>query len=505
MELLDMQTSTTCLSRTFSSNSTTVLEFLADTETPVTAFEKLSRGEPYGFLFESAHVPSGPSRFSIMGVDPLEKVCIRDGQGYCLRGQETVRFAAASPLELLRERQRFYSKLLPFENVPAFLPFSGGFVGYLAYPLSSYLYGIKRQSQRAVDVPDLFLCFYDSAVVFDHLYRKIYVISHRGADHADALLERLEQPAALDRLSLSPLSRSETGMSEQGSQAGEQIYDGLESSMTRSDYFAGVRSCKEKICAGEAFQIVLSQRFSLNTSADPFSVYRLLQSLNPSPYGYFLKFPEFSYLGASPETLVALRQGRLTLAALAGTRRRGRTAEEDAALEAELRSSEKEMAEHMMLVDLGRNDLGRVARAGTVTVNKIASVVRFENVMHLASEVTGDLDCGLDAWDAVASCFPAGTVSGAPKIRAMQILAELEPEERGIYAGMVGYFDCLGNCDGAIAIRSALLKDGRAYVNAGAGIVYDSDENMEYEETRAKALSVVRAIRAAGQVGEKRK
>ena len=227
-----------------------------------------------------------------------------------------------------------------------------------------------------------------------------------------------------------------------------------------------------------------------------------MQSLNPSPYGYFLQFPEFCYLGSSPETLVSCRKRQLTLRALAGTRRRGQSKEEDMALEAELISSEKEMAEHMMLVDLGRNDLGRVARPGTVLAKNIASVVRFENVMHLSTEIVAELAAGLDAYDAVAGCFPAGTVSGAPKIRAMQILSELEPEQRGIYAGMVGYFDLQGNCDGAIAIRSALLAKGTAHLNAGAGIVYESDPDMEYEETRTKASPLIKAIKLAEHLKE---
>jgi anthranilate synthase component 1 len=261
-----------------------------------------------------------------------------------------------------------------------------------------------------------------------------------------------------------------------------------------------VRQSKEYICQGQVFQIVVSHRFSSPCTAQPLDVYRVLQSINPSPYAYYLKMPGLSYIGSSPETFVRCVDGQVTLRAIAGTRPRGRSCEEDEALAVELKSNEKELAEHYMLVDLGRNDLGRVCSVGSIKVGEIACLTRYTHVMHLATEITGRLRNDKTCFDAFRGCFPRGTVSGAPKIRAMQLLSQLEPEQRGIYSGVVGYFDFKGNMDGAIAIRSALIESGNAHVNAGAGIVLDSEPEAEYEETRNKAKSVLKAITVANRM-----
>jgi anthranilate synthase component 1 len=263
-----------------------------------------------------------------------------------------------------------------------------------------------------------------------------------------------------------------------------------------------VDQSKDYIRQGQVFQIVISQRFSLPCRAAALDVYRVLQAINPSPYAYYLKIPGAAYIGSSPETFVRCIDGEMSLRAIAGTRPRGADPAQDAALEVELKSNEKELAEHYMLVDLGRNDVGRVCQVGSIKLGELASLTRYTHVMHLSTEISGRLRNGKTAFDAFKSCFPRGTVSGAPKVRAMQLLSKLEPEQRGIYSGVVGYFDFKGNTDGAIAIRSALIKDGVAHINAGAGIVLDSDPLAEYEETRNKAKSVVKAVVAANLMRE---
>jgi anthranilate synthase component 1 len=290
---------------------------------------------------------------------------------------------------------------------------------------------------------------------------------------------------------LTPIVLTGESLSEQ------EIFDGVTGPFTKDSFLNSVRKTKQFIREGQAFQIVLSQRFSVGVKKPAIDIYRYLQATNPSPYAYFLKCPDFVYLGSSPETFVRCTQGHALLRAIAGTRPRGKNEEEDVQLAKELKANEKEMAEHRMLVDLGRNDLGRVSKPGTVHIGEIACLTKYTHVMHLFTEVMGQLDAGKTSFDVFQSCFPAGTVSGAPKVRAMQLLFELEPEQRGVYSGSVGYFDLAGNMDGAIAIRSALIKDGFAHVNAGGGIVFDSDPETEYNETRNKAKSILQAIKLA--------
>src|SRR5262249_10998503 len=356
----------------------------------------------------------------------------------------------------------------------------------LGYGATRYFENIPQQDADPLQVPIGYYGLYDSVIVFDHQYRKIKVVSHRGADHARSLVERLTKPSVL-----LPLADQEESLSDGAA------FDDVTSPFTRGSFVDLVEKSKQYIREGQVFQIVVSQRFSLRLSADPLDVYRVLQALNPSPYAYLLKCPGFSYLGSSPETFVKCQDGRVILRALAGTRPRGSTEEQDSRLARELKSDEKELAEHRMLVDLGRNDLGRICQPGSINVGEIAVLARYTHVMHLATEITGTLASGKTSFDAFQSCFPRGTVSGAPKIRAMQLLSHLEPEQRGVYSGVVGYFDYAGNMDGAIAIRSALLKDGTAHVNAGAGVVFDSKPEAEYEETRNKARSVIKAIKLA--------
>lgn len=464
------------------------ISILADKITPVLAFERLRKSSGAAFLFESSESDSRLARFSILGVDPAETVMIkRDGVTLVPRtGELAEEFTLKTndPLSFIAERLKKLSAQAEQFEIQQELPFAAGYVGYLGYGATSFFDGIKQQETDHQKAPDGIFAFYDSVIVFDHKERQMRILSFRGEEHCKQVLLELGKTAQQEDLAAF-------------ASADDNPFEKVQAAMKPNEFIDRVLRCKEFIAEGQVFQIVLAQRFARAYQADPFRIYRALQSINPSPYGYFLQFPEFAYLGASPERLLACRDGQLSLTALAGTRPRGKNEKEEQELENELRSSEKELAEHYMLVDLGRNDLGRIGEIGSVSCGEIARVTRYGQVMHLSTEISARLAKGLTCFDAVRSCFPAGTVSGAPKIRAMELLADLEPEKRGIYSGLVGYFDIKGNSDSAIAIRSALVKDGIAHVTAGAGIVQDSQPQAEYEETRSKALSVMRAISIA--------
>jgi anthranilate synthase component 1 len=469
---------------------TTVITLLSDAVTPVALFDALCGKSDMGFLLESAEGDVRLARYSVIGLDPRFTVSFFDGIAEIKRSGESGATAleTKNPLltlkSVLESERREYPHYRELERRVGKLPFVGGLVGYLGYGATAAFEKIPQQTHDPFQVPDGCYGFYDIFIIFDHLQRAIHVISHRSPHTARAVVDRIR-----NRTPLTPLFDARC--------SDDEIFNGVSDSVERPNFCALVERCKEYVREGQVFQIVPSHRFSLPVSSPPLNIYRNLVGLNPSPYAYFLKFPNFAYLGSSPETFVSCQDGRVTLRALAGTRPRGATPEDDARLERELRNDEKELAEHRMLVDLGRNDLGRVCKVGTVTVGEIATVVRYAHVMHLATEISGELRDDKTSFDVMQSCFPRGTVTGAPKIRAMQLLAELEPERRGIYSGAVGYIDLTGNCDGAIAIRSTLVKSGVAHVNAGAGVVYDSDPEREYEETRNKAKSVLKAIQIA--------
>ncbi len=357
----------------------------------------------------------------------------------------------------------------------------------MGYNACQYFENIPQQIKDPFSVPQGYYGLYDTAVIFDHQYKRIHILSLRGEAHVKTILSRI-----LEKNKLKPLQLDNTVLDE------KSIFEHTKTSFSKEEYLNAVKSCKEFIKQGEAFQIVLSQRFSLPSMSAPLDVYRMLQATNPSPYAYYLKYPDFVYLGSSPETFLQCRDGQLLLRAIAGTRRRGINPTEDDALCQELKNDEKEMAEHHMLIDLGRNDLGRVCKPGTVKPGELARITKYTHVMHMSTAIEGELSAEKNCFDAFQSCFPAGTVSGAPKIRAMQLLAQLEPEKRGIYSGAVGYFDLYGNMDSAIAIRSALIKNNMAHVNAGGGIVFDSEPESEYQESRNKAKSVLQAVKLAG-------
>ena len=478
---------------------TAVITVASDFGTPVSVFHNLSQLSKDGFLFESTEGDGRLARFSLVGIDPIRTISIKNGSAEIaeLDGR-TSTVDASDPIELLRLQVDEFVKTTfgSDENLKKFLkgsiiqklelPFIGGLVGYMGYGAVTALEKIPRQTSAPFEVPDGRYGLYDSVVIFDQQYRKVSFVSHRGEVHARQLLEQ-----ALSPMKLPPQEIPSQALNE------DQIFENVSGPFSEKQFIDAVVATKEFIAEGQAFQIVLSQRFSAPCSIPAINIYRALQATNPSPYAYFLKCPDFVYLGSSPETFVRSQNGHVLLRAIAGTRPRGADDQADEKLAIELKEDEKEMAEHRMLVDLGRNDLGRVCSPGTVKVGEIACLTKYTHVMHLFTEVSGVLAQGKTCFDAFRSCFPAGTVSGAPKIRAMQLLSKLEPEQRGVYSGAVGYFDLLGNMDGAIAIRSALVKDGQVHVNAGAGIVYDSDPLMEYRETRNKAKSLLQAVKYA--------
>jgi anthranilate synthase component 1 len=389
-------------------------------------------------------------------------------------------------------------------RIPGLPRFWGGAVGFFGYDVIRQVESLPDMPEDDLDLPDGLLLFTDLVLVIDNLLGRALAVAaveveegltepelkaryEDGVRRAEAMMVRLEEGTALRGLDLPPEPEEDPPFT---------------SSVSPEDFQKGVLRVKDYIRAGDAFQVVLSQRLGMPFSGRPFDLYRVLRSLNPSPYLYFLELDGLTLVGASPEVLVRVEDGRVTLRPIAGTRRRGGTPEEDRALALELRADEKELAEHRMLVDLGRNDVGRVARFGSVEVPDLMVVERYSHVMHLVSQVEGELRAGLSALDVFKACFPAGTVSGAPKIRAMEIIDELEPVKRGPYAGAVGYFSFGGmNMDAAITIRTVVLTPSRAYVQAGAGIVADSDPEMEYEETLNKARALLRACAMAQAAG----
>ncbi len=472
-----------------------IITLLSDIETPISLFSKLEQTQPQAFLFESADGDKRMARFSMMGIDPILSVSIKAGkaniQNY--RDESSQETPFENPFTLLRQLKQEY--LPPVGKLPAQLegiPLTAGWVGYFGYGMNRYFENIPQPPLDLLQVPDAYLGLYDTMIVFDHLYRRIHFISHRETGAAQRLWKHIQTALESKSSALKPLKP----LFYQDMPDGE-LFEGISHSVSKETYCASVDQAKQYIAEGQIFQIVVAQRFSLPVKCPALDVYRTVQAINPSPYAYFLKFPEFHYLGSSPETFIRCEEGHMTLRALAGTRHRGQTTEEDEQLAAELRQNDKEMAEHRMLVDLGRNDVGRVCQAGSVTVGELAQVIRYSHVMHLATEINGLMKPTVSGYEAIRSCFPRGTVSGAPKIRAMELLARLEPEQRGVYSGMVGYIDHRDNTDGAIAIRSALIKDGQAHVHAGAGVVYYSDTEAEYEETRNKAKSILKAIKLA--------
>jgi len=457
-------------------------EIPGDLRTPVSAFSSLAARSERAFLLESVVAGERVHRYSFLGRDPVATVEAR-GSGLRLQNAAGTREETRPLLDVLR------GELGPPAAEVAGLPrFTGGAVGYLNYDAVRLFERIPDRHATGDSVLASF-SFYRSLVAFDHARQRMVLIadaepgSRQAFERAQETLDRLEEDLRWERRTDSPARREGSPALDLGDGAG---------------YRAGVARAKEYIAAGDIFQVVLSRQQTVECGVDPFTVYRALRMVNPSPYMFFLKDGESAIAGASPEMLVRVENGRVETRPLAGTRPRGATPEEDDALARELLADEKERAEHLMLVDLGRNDLGRVCRYGSVRVPEFMQVERYSHVSHLVSSVIGELGLGKDALDALVATFPAGTLSGAPKIRAMEIIDELEGSRRGLYGGALGYLDLRGNLDFCIAIRTLVLRQGRATLQAGAGIVADSDPAAEERETEAKAGAVFEALRLAG-------
>ncbi|MCO6454982.1 MAG: anthranilate synthase component I [Pirellulaceae bacterium] len=463
---------------------------VSDTLTPVTAFHRLDRGQS-ACLFESVIGGEKVGRYSILASEPYLELSARGSEVTRTEAGTVRRYTARDPLEELRSELGSVRAA----HLPELPPFAGGAVGYAGYDVVRYSEHLPAAPLDDRQLPDLAFAFYDHLVVFDHVSKTMFVIvlarlaPHQGqADLAyDAAIERLDR--LVGELTTGPIDLQCTDIDMRG-----DITLACQSNFTRPDFEQAVRRCVEYIRAGDIFQVVLSQRLTVDTSAPPFEIYRTLRVVNPSPFMFFLRTPDVTLVGSSPEIMCRVMDGRVTVRPLAGTRPRGATDDEDRRLAEELLADPKERAEHVMLVDLGRNDVGRVARYGSVDLSDVMVIERYSHVMHITSNVSGELREGMDAFDALRACLPAGTVSGAPKVRAMQIIDELEPHRRGPYAGAVGYVDYSGNMDTCIALRTIVIQDGRTYVQAGAGIVADSQPAEEYQETLTKARGLLKAI-----------
>jgi len=461
-------------------------EIVADLLTPVSAFLKVAEHADYAFLLESVEGGEQVARYSFLGKDPFLIVRARGGKVLIDRAGETTESDKSFTATIRELMAGFHS---PF--VPGLPRFTGGAVGYVGYDAAAWFEPVALQAAEREDDEAGFMLF-DTVLAFDHVRHRILIIANARIS-GDEDLESLYQFACAK---VEFVERElERALSKTVPPSGRPLE--VTSNVTREQFEANVKTAKEYIAAGDIYQVVLSQRFEAAIDADPFTVYRALRHVNPSPYMYFLRVGGRSIVGSSPEMLVRVEGRQVQTHPIAGTRPRGKTEEEDVRLGEELKRNEKERAEHVMLVDLGRNDIGRVAKYGTVRVPTYMTLERYSHVMHLVSIVEGKLDDQHDRLDALVACFPAGTVSGAPKVRAMEIIAELEKQRRGVYAGAVGYLDFAGNLDFCITIRTVLIENGRAYVQAGAGIVADSNPTAEYEETKDKARAVLRALELA--------
>ncbi|WP_432280574.1 anthranilate synthase component I [Streptomyces luomodiensis] len=475
-------------------------KLLADGDTPVGLYRKLAAERPGTFLLESAENGRSWSRYSFIGVRSAATLTERDGRAHWLGTPPVGVPTEGDPLQALRATVEALHTPRDLGGLVQLPPFTGGMVGYLGYDIVRRLEKVGEHGRDDLRLPELTMLLTSDLAVLDHWDGTVLLIANAinhndletGVDEAyadavarlDAMAADLVRPMPTD-----PAALPDSELPEYTALWGGE------------DFMAAVDDIKERIRAGEAFQVVPSQRFETPCSASALDVYRVLRATNPSPYMYLFRFEGFDVVGSSPEALVKVEDGRAMLHPIAGTRHRGATPQEDAALAEELLADPKERAEHLMLVDLGRNDLGRVCEPGSVEVVDFMSIERYSHVMHIVSTVTGSLAEGRTAFDVLTACFPAGTLSGAPKPRALQIIEELEPSRRGLYGGCVGYLDFAGDSDTAIAIRTALLREGTAYVQAGAGIVADSDPVAEDAECRNKAAAVLRAVHSANRLG----
>ncbi|HHT9125362.1 MAG TPA: anthranilate synthase component I [Candidatus Brocadiia bacterium] len=489
-------------------------QLFADTLTPVSAFQKIANTD-YAFLLESAAGGEKMARYSFLGSNPFSGVkcqrnrveILKKRNGHCERSEA---ISSDDPIGLLEKEIKRFSPV-KVDGLPCF---TSGAVGYVSYDAIRYVERLPDTAKDVLNLPDIYFMFYDSMIIFDHLNKTMKVVCNafinEGKDlhsaytdatkRIDSIIEKLRTPVTTlsdDIIPLSPpLVKGDLG--------------GGSSNFTKDDFITAVNKCKEYIKAGDIFQVVISQRLKAQTSADPFNIYRSLRVINPSPYMFFLKMrnarpggKDLALIGSSPEVMVKVVDGKVNVRPIAGTRQRGESEEKDDALARELIADPKERAEHIMLLDLGRNDVGRVSQYGSVHIDEQMIIERYSHVMHITSSVTGKLRDGMNAFHALKACLPAGTLSGAPKIRAMEIIEELEPIRRGPYGGAVGYIDFSGNMDTCITIRTIVLADDNAYVQAGAGIVADSVPEREYQETLNKAKGLLKAIEVAEKMNNR--
>lgn len=462
-------------------------EIMADTETPVTAFLKIDTGR-YSFLLESVEGGEKWGRYSILGSNPSIIFNCKGNKVTVTRDSVTESLESPDPLSVLKDLLNRYRPV----KLPELPRFFGGAVGFLSYDMVRFFEDIGNAATDTLKIDDAVFVITDTLLIFDNLKHRIKVVSNAHVDgdaesayreavaRIDAIVDRLKAP-------LPPMDREERGKAE------------ITPEMAKEAYLEIVRKAKEYIKAGDIIQVVPSQRFRAELTAAPFNIYRALKLINPSPYMYYVKFDDLTIIGTSPEILVRVEGENVDVRPIAGTRRRGKTNEEDWALEKELLGDPKERAEHIMLVDLGRNDIGRIAEVGSVEVTELMTVEKYSHVMHIVSNVRGKLKAGIDSFDVLRATFPAGTVSGAPKVRAMEIIEELEPSRRGPYAGCLGYFGFSGNMDMCITIRTMVIKDSIIYMQAGGGVVADSDPEAEYQETVNKATALFKAVEMASR------
>ncbi len=468
-------------------------EILADLDTPVSAYMKISGGD-YSFLLESVEGGEKWARYCFLGCDPKIIISLKGSKVTIENnGQvESREITEGNPLVGLKEILAQYQPV-EVEGLPRF---SGGAVGFIGYDMVRSFEDLPVDTEDDLNVPDARFIITDTLLIFDNVAQTIKIVSNAHVENGDAEAAYGQAAKNIEAIEANLRADLPAGVHDEGVDSSEK-QTRIESNFEKEQYKAAVQRIKEYIVEGDAIQVVLAQRLKFSISKDPFTIYRALRTINPSPYMYYLKFGDIRVVGSSPEILVRLEGKKIEVRPIAGTRKRGQSEEEDLALEKDLLSDEKELAEHIMLVDLGRNDVGRVAETSSVVVNEKFTIERYSHVMHIVSNVQGKLKDGLDSYDVLAATFPAGTLSGAPKIRAMEIIEELEPTRRGLYGGAVGYISFSGNMDTAIAIRTLLIKGDTAYLGVGAGIVADSVPENEFEETMNKGRALLKAIELA--------
>jgi anthranilate synthase component 1 len=472
-------------------------ELLMDLETPLSFFKRLER-DRYAFLLESVEGSERWARYSFLGTRPQKIFKARGNQVEIIENGRTKKSFSESPLRSLEELMKGY-RPVTVAGVP---PFFGGALGYVAYDAVAQFHEIKNDKADPLGMPEIFFLFVQTLVAFDNLKHTIKVIDNAEIKPGSDLRQVYARSVKRIRQLIASLQKKPRGIDPRDLGEGKKARK-FRSNLTQEKFEQAVARAKEYIHAGDIIQAVLCQRLETETDSDPFEIYRALRYVNPSPYMFYLELEGLRVIGSSPEAMVRLTGATIELRPIAGTRRRGATPEEEQKLEAELLADPKERAEHIMLVDLGRNDVGRVAAIGSVEVNELMAIERYSHVIHIVSNVRGKLAPNKTPFDLFVSAFPAGTLSGAPKVRAMQIISELEPQKRALYGGAIGYFGYNGNLDTCIVIRTIVMKGKKVFISAGAGIVADSDPTAEYQETLNKARAMLKAVELAEQWREK--